>query len=76
MHRQDQPRTIRSVYAKQILAAARLVNPKLDAAFGVIRSAEFLVAGPDPEADHEGRINRPSAQLRPEKLSHNIAGTA
>jgi hypothetical protein len=30
------------------------MEPGLDAAFGVIRSAEFQVAGPDPVADHDG----------------------
>jgi protein-L-isoaspartate(D-aspartate) O-methyltransferase len=47
MDRQGELRIIRAAYAKQILAAAWVVdNARLEAAFGVTRREDFLGAGP------------------------------
>ena len=47
MDRQGELNIIRAAYAKQILAAARVVhNARLEAAFGATRREEFLGAGP------------------------------
>jgi protein-L-isoaspartate(D-aspartate) O-methyltransferase len=49
MDRQDELRIIRTAYARQILAAARVNDdPRLDAAFGAIRREDFLGPGPWP----------------------------
>jgi protein-L-isoaspartate(D-aspartate) O-methyltransferase len=46
MDRQAELRIIRAAYAKQILAAARADNPRLEAAFATIRREDFLGPGP------------------------------
>src|ERR1700730_16059848 len=46
MDRQDEPRIIRAAYARQILAAARVDDTRLEAAFGTIRREDFLGPGP------------------------------
>src|SRR6266851_6621249 len=49
MDRQTELGIIRAAYAKQILAAARVVgDPRLEAALGVIRREDFLGPGPWP----------------------------
>jgi protein-L-isoaspartate(D-aspartate) O-methyltransferase len=48
MDRQAELRIIRAAYAKQILAAARVDDPSLEAAFGAIRREDFLGPGPWP----------------------------
>jgi protein-L-isoaspartate(D-aspartate) O-methyltransferase len=48
MDRQDELRIIRAAYARQVLAAARVVDARLDAAFGAIRREDFLGPGPWP----------------------------
>ena len=48
MDRQDELRIIRAAYARQILAAARVDDPPLEAAFGTIRREDFLGPGPWP----------------------------
>jgi len=48
MDRQDELSIIRAAYARQILAAARVDDPRLDAAFGAIRREDFLGPGPWP----------------------------
>ena len=48
MDRQDELHIIRAAYARQILAAARVEDPRLDAAFGAIRREDFLGPGPWP----------------------------
>jgi hypothetical protein len=46
MDRQRELGIIRAAYAKQILAAARVNNARLDAAFNATRREDFLGAGP------------------------------
>ena len=46
MDRQTELGIIRAAYAKQILAAARVVDARLEAAFGAIRREDFLGPGP------------------------------
>ena len=46
MDRQTELGVIRAAYAKQILAAARVVDARLEAAFGAIRREDFLGPGP------------------------------
>jgi protein-L-isoaspartate(D-aspartate) O-methyltransferase len=48
MDRQDELRIIRAAYARQILAAARVDDPRLEGAFGTIRREDFLGPGPWP----------------------------
>jgi protein-L-isoaspartate(D-aspartate) O-methyltransferase len=49
MDREAELSIIRAAYAKQILAAARVVgDPRLEAALGAIRREDFLGAGPWP----------------------------
>src|SRR6266446_3921576 len=48
MDRQGELSIIRAAYAKQILAAARVDNARLDAAFSAIRREDFLGPGPWP----------------------------
>jgi protein-L-isoaspartate(D-aspartate) O-methyltransferase len=48
MDRQVELRVIRAAYARQILAAARVDDPRLEAAFGTIRREDFLGPGPWP----------------------------
>jgi protein-L-isoaspartate(D-aspartate) O-methyltransferase len=48
MDRQGELSIIRAAYAKQILAAARVDNARLDAAFGATRREDFLGPGPWP----------------------------
>src|SRR5450631_1534024 len=49
MDRQTELGIIRAAYAKQILAAAGVVNdPRLEAALGTIRREDFLGPGPWP----------------------------
>ena len=49
MDRQAELKIIRAAYAKQILAAARVVNdPRLEAALGATRREDFLGPGPWP----------------------------
>ena len=48
MDRQGELGIIRAAYAKQILAAARVDNPRLEAAFGATRREDFLGPGPWP----------------------------
>ena len=48
MDRQTELGIIRAAYAKQILAAARVADPRLEAAFGAIRREGFLGPGPWP----------------------------
>ncbi len=48
MDRQVELGIIRAAYAKQILAAARVDNARLDAAFSAIRREDFLGPGPWP----------------------------
>jgi protein-L-isoaspartate(D-aspartate) O-methyltransferase len=48
MDRQHELRIIRAAYARQVLAAARVVDARLDAAFGAIRREDFLGPGPWP----------------------------
>jgi protein-L-isoaspartate(D-aspartate) O-methyltransferase len=48
MDRQAELRIIRAAYAKQILAAARADNPRLEAALAAIRREDFLGPGPWP----------------------------
>jgi protein-L-isoaspartate(D-aspartate) O-methyltransferase len=48
MDRQTELRIIRAAYAKQILAAARADNPRLEAALAAIRREDFLGPGPWP----------------------------
>ena len=48
MDRQGELRIIRAAYARQILAAARVEDARLDAAFGAIRREDFLGPGPWP----------------------------
>jgi protein-L-isoaspartate(D-aspartate) O-methyltransferase len=48
MDRQAELRIIRAAYARQILAAARADNPRLEAAFATIRREDFLGPGPWP----------------------------
>ncbi len=45
---QDELRIIRAAYARQILAAARANDPRLEAAFGAVRREDFLGSGPWP----------------------------
>ena len=46
MDRQAELEIVRRAYAKQILAAARTVDPRLGAAFGTVRREDFLGPGP------------------------------
>jgi protein-L-isoaspartate(D-aspartate) O-methyltransferase len=46
MDRQDELHIIRAAYARQILAAARAKDPRLEAAFGAVRREDFLGPGP------------------------------
>lgn len=46
MDRQAELEIVRRAYAKQILAAARTVDPRLGAAFGTVRREDFLGTGP------------------------------
>jgi protein-L-isoaspartate(D-aspartate) O-methyltransferase len=46
MNRQGELKIIRAAYARQILAAARVDNPRLNAAFSTIRREDFLGPGP------------------------------
>jgi protein-L-isoaspartate(D-aspartate) O-methyltransferase len=48
MDRQGELEIIRAAYAKQILAAARVDNARLEAAFGATRREDFLGPGPWP----------------------------
>jgi len=48
MNREAELRIVRSAYAKQILAAARVDDARLAAAFGAIRREDFLGPGPWP----------------------------
>jgi len=48
MDRQDQLDIVRAAYAKQILAAASVVDARLEAAFSAIRREDFLGPGPWP----------------------------
>lgn len=48
MDRKDELHIIRAAYARQILAAARVDDPRLAAAFGTIRREDFLGPGPWP----------------------------
>lgn len=48
MDRQTELSIIRAAYAKQILAAARVNNARLSAAFSTIRREDFLGPGPWP----------------------------
>jgi len=48
MDRQGELSIIRAAYAKQILAAARVDNARLDAAFSATRREDFLGPGPWP----------------------------
>ena len=48
MDRHAELRIIRAAYAKQILAAARVNDPRLETAFGAIRREDFLGPGPWP----------------------------
>jgi protein-L-isoaspartate(D-aspartate) O-methyltransferase len=48
MDRQDELSIIRAAYARQILAAARVDDARLDAAFSTIRREDFLGPGPWP----------------------------
>jgi len=48
MDRQDELSIIRAAYAKQILAAARVDNARLDGAFSATRREDFLGPGPWP----------------------------
>jgi protein-L-isoaspartate(D-aspartate) O-methyltransferase len=48
MDREAELRIIRAAYAKQILAAARADNPRLEAALAAIRREDFLGPGPWP----------------------------
>jgi protein-L-isoaspartate(D-aspartate) O-methyltransferase len=48
MDRQDELRIIRAAYARQILAAARVEDPRLDAALGAVHREDFLGPGPWP----------------------------
>jgi protein-L-isoaspartate(D-aspartate) O-methyltransferase len=48
MDRQGELSIIRTAYAKQILAAARVENARIDAAFSAIRREDFLGPGPWP----------------------------
>jgi protein-L-isoaspartate(D-aspartate) O-methyltransferase len=49
MDRQGELSIIRAAYAKQVLAAARIMsNPRLEAALSAIRREDFLGAGPWP----------------------------
>ena len=48
MDRQDEIGVIRAAYAKQILAAAGVVDPRLEMAFGATRREDFLGPGPWP----------------------------
>jgi protein-L-isoaspartate(D-aspartate) O-methyltransferase len=48
MDRQGELSIIRAAYAKQILAAARVDDARLDAAFSAIRREDFLGPGPWP----------------------------
>jgi protein-L-isoaspartate(D-aspartate) O-methyltransferase len=48
MDRQSELGIIRSAYAKQILAAARIDDPRLETAFGAIPREDFLGHGPWP----------------------------
>ena len=47
MDRQAELRIIRAAYARQILAA-RVDDPRLEAAFGAVRREDFLGPGPWP----------------------------
>jgi protein-L-isoaspartate(D-aspartate) O-methyltransferase len=48
MDRQDELRIIRVAYARQVLAAGRVVDARLDAAFAAVRREDFLGPGPWP----------------------------
>jgi protein-L-isoaspartate(D-aspartate) O-methyltransferase len=48
MDRQDELIIIRAAYAKQVLAAANVVDARLGAAFGAVRREDFLGPGPWP----------------------------
>jgi protein-L-isoaspartate(D-aspartate) O-methyltransferase len=48
MDRQGELSIIRAAYARQVLAAARVTNARLDAAFSAIRREDFLGPGPWP----------------------------
>ena len=48
MDRKDELHIIRAAYARQILAAAGVDDPRLAAAFGTIRREDFLGPGPWP----------------------------
>jgi protein-L-isoaspartate(D-aspartate) O-methyltransferase len=48
MDRQAELRIIRAAYARQILAAARVANARLDAGFSATRREDFLGPGPWP----------------------------
>ena len=48
MDRQDELRIIRAAYARQILAASRVDDPRLDAAFSAVHREDFLGPGPWP----------------------------
>jgi protein-L-isoaspartate(D-aspartate) O-methyltransferase len=48
MDRQDELRIIRAAYARQILAAARVEDPRLDAALSAVHREDFLGPGPWP----------------------------
>lgn len=48
MDRQAELRIIRAAYAKQILATARVSDPRLETAFGTVLREDFLGPGPWP----------------------------
>src|SRR6185369_16956907 len=48
MDRQGELRIIRAAYARQILAAARVRDPRLEAAFAAVKREDFLGPGPWP----------------------------
>jgi protein-L-isoaspartate(D-aspartate) O-methyltransferase len=48
MDRQDELRIIRAAYARQVLAAGRVVDARLEAAFAAVRREDFLGPGPWP----------------------------
>ena len=62
MDRKDELRIIRAAYARQILAAARVEDPRLEAAFGAIPREDFLGPGPWPMLRWQGEyVQTPDA---------------
>lgn len=53
--------TVRRAYAKQILAAARIDDPRLEAAFAQVRRENYLGAGPWPIFRYEAYVPTPTA---------------